>query len=196
VLINDGWKIQEKKISYHKENVKIVIKTNSTNSYFEVIFNVIPTDNIEYDLKFSSSIIINLMKVIYDEVKDAKVSLDVLFSEAKDVNIDIDKVKSILRKDEFEEKRLCVEDFTKFEVVLNKNVTTKIDVDTKLNFKVNIENMIVDLDSVLDEILNSVYFYYLQYIKLHYSLVNAINSEYVKNNEMFYSKVKSNYVKK
>lgn len=82
---------------------------------------------------------------------------------------------------DFEKKLMCKNSYRKFKVINNRNVTTKADISfntdnktTELLFRVDVENKIVNKENIKREICDSAYYYFIQYCRLHHSIVSEI----------------------
>lgn len=185
----------EKRICLFKKDLRIIIVPNADSSSIEVFFEFNSLENPFEELKEKSKIFSDTIKEILVNLPTAKITLDIFYSVGKYITNDANKIKEACVKRGLKEKNTLKNSLRKFEVLNKRNVTTKVDLIlypnyVDVHFKVDVENIIVNLENIESEIINSVYFYYLQYIKLHYFIVSEIDNEYIKLNEDIYNRIR------
>lgn len=138
-----------------------------------------------------SDILSSILNVFYKEVNDVKITMDVKYSIEKDADILLNEFEKVLNKMEYSRKRTSKNEFRKFNILKKHNVTSLIavrDLDSILeyNVSVSIENIVINLSNFKMEFANSLYFYAVEYSKLHYNIVKAKDAYYLESNAKFY----------
>jgi len=133
------------------------------------------------ELNEASKIISKYLNKINFKAPNAKTTLDVFFSKENYIDVDNSIIKEILLDYEFEEKIMQKNSYRKFQVVFSRNVTTKVDINffnenTELDFRVDIENTIVNKENLQKEICNSAYYYFVQYYRLHNLMIGKVKN--------------------
>lgn len=173
----------------------------SSNNFsgIEVYFDF-DNDNIGIDkLDLKASIVKKFIQEILKKLPEAKITLDVYYSIKRYLNVDSNDIRDSIEDTEYIQKMTNKDIYRKFEVLNKRNVTSTIELNNyqknilDFQFEVDIENICINLDNIYDEILNSVYFYYLQYIKLHYSILKKVDLKFLNQNKKFYNMIKEKY---
>lgn len=167
-LVKYGWDIGKRGISLLKDSVSISIIPDSGIPCVEIsfIFNV--SDNIKEDINKNIDLMKNVLINFLRYIPKAKITMNISYSVSKYLYMSLDEIIKDLLENEFEENKMIKLMFRKFEYMKGRYVTTNItlkeDKDSVvLDFGVNIENIIVVIDSILGELENSVYFYHYHY---------------------------------
>ncbi len=165
-----------------KKNIRVIIIPNYDASTIEIQFKLVQVEDVIKELNENTKIINAFFTTIKAKAPNAKTTLDISFSKEKYIDIDTSIIKKALIESEFEEKKIQKNSYRKFKVINNRNITSKADIifnsfekTTDFLFKVDVENIIVDLQNIGREICNSAYYYFFQYCRIHHVLVSKMN---------------------
>lgn len=156
-------------------------------------------DNPIEELNIKSDVILEIVKTIIEKLPNVKMTLDIYYSISKYISTSMESIIEILENEKFEEKRIQKNNYRKFEILNKRNITTNIglnkfqDNNVEITLNVGIENILINLDNLKEELINSIYFYYSKYARLHYSILKEIDLSYINSNEKLYNKIKSKY---
>lgn len=156
-------------------------------------------DNPIEELNIKSDVILEIVKTIIEKLPNVKMTLDIYYSISKYISTSVESIIKILENEKFEEKRIQKNNYRKFEILNKRNITTNIglnkfqDNNVEITLNVGIENILINLDNLKEELINSIYFYYSKYARLHYSIFKKIDLSYINSNEKLYNKIKSKY---
>lgn len=181
-LIDNGWDIGKKRICLLKKNIRIVIIPNYETSTIEIQFKLVQVEDIVKELTENAKVISDYLTKIKQKLPNAKITLDTSFSKERYMDIDASIIKKVLIENEYVEKKMHKNSFRKFKVTNSRNVTAKVDIifdtfneTTNFLFKVDVENIIVELPNINREICDSAYYYFILYCRLHHSLVSEMD---------------------
>lgn len=135
--------------------------------------------------------LLSILNIFYNEVEDVKITVDIIYSLGKEVDISLREFEKILEVMKYGRKRTSKNEFRKFDIIKKHNVTSLIairDLESILEYNINvsIENIVINASKFKSEFVDSLYFYVLEYSKLHYNIVNAKDKYYIENNAKFY----------
>lgn len=156
-------------------------------------------DNPIEELNIKSDVILEIVKTIIEKLPNVKMTLDIYYSISKYISTSMESIIEILENEKFEEKRIQKNNYRKFEILNKRNITTNIglnkfqDNNVEITLNVGIENILINLDNLKEELINSIYFYYSKYARLHYLILKEIDLSYINSNEKLYNKIKSKY---
>lgn len=156
-------------------------------------------DNPIEELNIRSDVILEIVKTIIEKLPNVKMTLDIYYSISKYISTSVESIIKILENEKFEEKRIQKNNYRKFEILNKRNITTNIglnkfqDNNVEITLNVGIENILINLDNLKEELINSIYFYYSKYARLHYLILKEIDLSYINSNEKLYNKIKSKY---
>lgn len=156
-------------------------------------------DNPIEELNIKSDVILEIVKTIIEKLPNVKMTLDIYYSISKYISTSVESIIKILENEKFEEKRIQKNNYRKFEILNKRNITTNIglnkfqDNNVEITLNVGIENILINLDNLKEELINSIYFYYSKYARLHYLILKEIDLSYINSNEKLYNKIKSKY---
>ena len=135
--------------------------------------------------------LISILNVFYREVENVKITMDVNYSLVKEVEIILKDFEKVLDMMEYSRKRTSKNEFRKFNILKKHNVTSLISVRDlenilEYNVSVSVENIVINASNFKDEFVNSLYFYALEYSKLHYNVIKSKDVYYLESNAKFY----------
>lgn len=141
-----------------------------------------------------AEVIDKILNVIYVEIEDAKITMDVEYSMTKEADVMPNMFGKVLLDMKYDKKKTSINEFRKFEIVKRRNITNYISMRSleegiEYSISTNVENIVIHPSDFKLEVINSLYFYALEYTKLHYNIVNSRNQLYMQNNSKFYEKL-------
>ena len=142
----------------------------------------------------------DIMKEVQKKISDAKFNIDVIYFSDKYMDFELDNLREIVNQ-EYTRKKTSKDEYRKFEILNKRNVITTFSLRTEKDvifatFTVSVENIVVDFENIFEEINNSLFFYYTQYIKLHYLILKEKEPKFIENNSKFYALIENKYCKK
>ena len=160
---------------------------------FKTVFS--SNGNVVQDIKNKYGHIRVLLDIFSMEIEDIKVSVDVKFNNSNFLEVNPDTLRKIAIEKGFIQNKNKEGSFRRFHIQNKYTLTQNIELysckDKMVNtyISVNIDNIIVDFETLYDQLITTAYFYMVQYCKLHYNYMKAVDEKYVKNNEKFYNKL-------
>ncbi len=197
-MIKSGWDIGYHRISHITQNIRTIVIPSDKVSNIEILYELQSVDTSNYGLINLATDIHKVVERTLVYIPDARFTIDVSYSVSKHLTLTRQEMNQILVSSLYEQKRIDKSLYRKFEVIFKRNVTSTISLhevssEYDLNFRVDVENIVITLDNIKEELENSMYFFYLQYIKFHNQTLRLINPGYIEKKKKLYDKIQSKY---
>ncbi len=197
-MVKSGWDIGYHRISHITQNIRTIVVPSDKVSSIDISYELESLDTSNCELINLATNIQEVIEKTLSSIPDARFTIDVSYSISKHLTLTHPDMDQILVSNLYEPKRTEKNLYRKFEVIFKRNVTSTISLheiysEYDLNFRVDVDNIVITLDNIKEEFENSIYFFYLQYIKFHNQTIRLVNPDYIEKNNKLYDKIQSKY---
>ncbi len=197
-MVKFGWDIGYRRISHITPNIRTIVVPSDKVSSIDISYELESLDTSNCELINLATNIQEVIEKTLSSIPDARFTIDVSYSISKHLTLTHTDMDQILASNLYEPKRTEKNLYRKFEVIFKRNVTSTINLyeisnEYDVNFRVDVDNIVITLDNIKEELENSMYFFYLQYIKFHNQTIRLVNPDYIEKNNKLYDKIQSKY---
>lgn len=193
LLVQKGWKFSSKINSFLNEELRIDIVTSLFKNSVDITFTF---DTLDLANKCLEEYVKTTVDTILKLDKNSRLVIDISISDRRRLRLSPGLYEQLLYEAGYRDSRMFSSRYRKFETFKKINITTnlyvtKLSTDNEVEYAVDLENSIINTEEIQNAMNYAMYYYYLQYIKLHYELLSQIQPSFIKVNNDFYKKVEA-----
>lgn len=196
-LLENGWDIGRKKLSYIKKDLHMYIEADEEISAIKFKYVFSSDIDIIKDINNKYKHISKILEIFSKELPNMKVSLDIEFSNNLYLEAYQEELVKLSLYNGFIQIKNTDKYFRRFQIRDRYNIIDKIKFYQckseflNTNISINIDNIVVNIEKLNKQLITSAYFYMVNYCKLHYEYMKNCNKEYVDKNLKFYKKLET-----
>lgn len=195
-LLSQGWDVGISRLSYCSKDIFVMAIPSENVSCVELKFVFsIYEDGLE-EINSKIDFITKTLTFFTENLGEVKNTMDIKYYVENTFNIPETSLRDKITFLGYEQKRNLKSAYRRFEIKNKHNITSGVtlkefDNYTDLGISIDVENIIIDDKSLTQELQFSLYYYIIEYYKIHYNIVNNTSPEYVEKHKDFYNKVNS-----
>ncbi len=193
-ILKQGWDIGCSRMSYSSEEIFVTATASEEVSFIELKFRFYIFRDALEEINNRIKFIKETLEFFTKSISEVKISMDIQYYVENTFNVSESSLKDEITSLKYEKKMNEKNSFRKFEIINRHNVTSEINLKqnnkyTDTGIGVNIENIVIEEENLTQEIQFSLYYYIIEYYKIHYNIVNSKQPEYIKSHNEFYNKI-------